>query len=246
MDKLQKTVLAYQTVMQTQYYFEIAKKNTKIEFVLTFEKEDFFHMAGLHKLKDVTTLQIEMSKGIIFDRIANGNITFDQVKNSYFYQDIEKRLSYLEKIQKLLDSNQIVFQYLESRNKASYIKADYLLEEGYKTDIIYIFLNERSKAEKGQIPIMCCRSFFPMNQLDYTRNQPSYTLLKKIKIDTHTGNRTVQYDRSKILEQAKAAGSESERRSVLQQLNEKKAQLAIREVLDQRKNLQKDKQDRER
>jgi hypothetical protein len=37
MDKLQKTVLAYQTVMQTQYYFEIAKKNTKIEFVLTFE-----------------------------------------------------------------------------------------------------------------------------------------------------------------------------------------------------------------
>lgn len=246
MDKLQKTVLAYQTVMQTQYYFEIAKKNTKIEFVLTFEKEDFFHMAGLHKLKDVTTLQIEMSKGIIFDRIANGNITFDQVKNSYFYQDIEKRLSYLEKIQKLLDSNQIVFQYLESRNKASYIKADYLLEEGYKTDIIYIFLNERSKAEKGQIPIMCCRSFFPMNQLDYTRNQPSYTLLKKIKIDTHTGNRTVQYDRSKILEQAKAAGSESERRSVLQQLNEKKAQLAIREVLDQWKNLQKDKQDRER
>ncbi len=246
MDKLQKTVLAYQTVMQTQYYFEIAKKNTKIEFVLTFEKEDFFHMAGLHKLKDVTTLQIEMSKGIIFDRIANGNITFDQVKNSYFYQDIEKRLSYLEKIQKLLDSNQIVFQYLESRNKASYIKADYLLEEGYKTDIIYIFLNERSKAEKGQIPIMCCRSFFPMNQLDYTRNQPSYTLLKKVKIDTLTGTRTVQYDRSKILEQAKAAGSESERRSVLQQLNEKKAQLAIREVLDQRKNLQKDKQDRER
>lgn len=246
MDKLQKTVLAYQTVMQTQYYFEIAKKNTKIEFVLTFEKEDFFHMAGLHKLKDVTTLQIEMSKGIIFDRIANGNITFDQVKNSYFYQDIEERLSYLEKIQKLLDSNQIVFQYLESRNKASYIKADYLLEEGYKTDIIYIFLNERSKAEKGQIPIMCCRSFFPMNQLDYTRNQPSYTLLKKVKIDTLTGTRTVQYDRSKILEQAKAAGSESERRSVLQQLNEKKAQLAIREVLDQRKNLQKDKQDRER
>ena len=124
-------------------------------------------MAGLHKLKDVTTLQIEMSKGIIFDRIANGNITFDQVKNSYFYQDIEKRLSYLEKIQKLLDSNQIVFQYLESRNKASYIKADYLLEEGYKTDIIYIFLNERSKAEKGQIPIMCCRSFFPMNQIAF-------------------------------------------------------------------------------
>ena len=56
----------------------------------------------------------------------------------------------------------------------------------------------------------------------------------------------MQYDRSKILEQARAAGSEAERRSVLQQLNEKKAQLAIREVLDQRKELRKDKQEPEK
>ena len=246
MDKLQKTALAYQLVMQAQYYFEIAKKNTKREFVLTFEREDFFHMAGLHKLKDVTTLQIQKSRGIIYDRILEGNITLDQVENSFFYQDIEKRLLYLGKIQELLDSNQIVFQYLENKNKASHIKADYLMEEGRETAVIYIFLNERSKAEKGQIPRMCCRSFFPMNQLDYSRNQPSYTLLKKVKIDTVTGNRTVQYDRSKILEQARAAGSEAERRSVLQQLNEKKAQLAIREVLDQRKELRKDKQEPEK
>lgn len=121
-----------------------------------------------------------------------------------------------------------------------------MLEEGYKTDVIYIFLNERSRAEKGQIPIMCCRSFFPMNQLDYSRNQPSYTLLKKVKIDTFTGNRTVQYDRSKILNQAKAAGSEPERRSVLQQLNEKKAQLAIKEALNERKNIQRDRKNYER
>ena len=86
MDKLQKTALAYQLVMQAQYYFEIAKKNTKREFVLTFEREDFFHMAGLHKLKDVTTLQIQKSRGIIYDRILEGNITLDQVENSFFYQ----------------------------------------------------------------------------------------------------------------------------------------------------------------
>ncbi len=246
MDRLQETVLTYQSIMQTHYYFEIAKKNKKHEFILTFEKEDFFHMAGLHKLKDVTTLQIKMSKGIIFDKIRDGNITFDQIENSYFYQDIEKRFSYLVKIQELLDSNQIVFQYLESKNRASHIKAEYLLEEGYNADVIYFFLNERTNAEKGQIPVMCCRSFFPMNQLDYSRNQPSYTLLKKVKIDTLTGNKTVQYDRSKILDQARTAGSEAERKSVLQQLNEKKAQLAIKEALDQRDNLQRDKQDRER
>lgn len=96
------------------------------------------------------------------------------------------------------------------------------------------------------IPTMCCRSFFPMDRLDYSRNQPIYTLLKKVKIDTITGAKTVQYDRSKIIEQAKTTRSESERKSIMQQLNEKKAQLAIRDVLVEKKNSQKVKPDHER
>ena len=152
-------------------------------------------------------------------------------------------------IQKYVHGVRSFMEWLDGRPVTKELTAQWkhdLMEEGRETDVIYIFLNERSKAEKGQIPRMCCRSFFPMNQMDYSRNQPSYTLLKKVKIDTVTGNRTVQYDRSKILEQARAAGSEAERRSVLQQLNEKKAQLAIREVLDQRKELRKDKQEPEK
>ncbi len=96
------------------------------------------------------------------------------------------------------------------------------------------------------IPIMCCRSFFPMEQLDYSKNQPSYTLIKKIKIDTVTGTKTVQYDRNRIMEQAKAARTESERKSIMQQLNEKKAQIAIKEVLEEKDNVRKNKHQPER
>lgn len=92
---------------------------------------------------------------------------------------------------------------------------------------------------------MCCRSFFPMDKLDYTKNQSSYTLLKKIKVDIITGEKTVQYDRSRILVQAKQAASGPERKSIMQQLNEKKAQMAINTVLAE-KNREKNKHEHER
>lgn len=241
MDKLQKIALNYKEILNMCYYFEIAKKQNMQIFNLTFEKTDFFHLAGLHKLTDIAAVQSEPNKEIVFNNIINGSISHDLIQHSRFYSSIHNRLSYLGDIEKILDSNQIVFKYLSKSNRLSRIEADYLLENAHETDIIYIFLNERVKVDKGNIPIMCCRSFFPMSQLDYTKNQPSYTLLKKVRIDTVTGERVVQYDRSKILDQAKAAPSETERRSILAQLNEKRAQVAIRNVLEGKQELRKDK-----
>lgn len=245
MDLLKRAAMEFNKLLSNTYYFEIARKNSQKQFVLDFIPHDFHHIVGLHKLLDIGLVQTG-ARDKVYRDILSGKIDTSDIRKSKYYDGIENRLELVGQMGDILDSNQIVFKYLKNGNVFSRIEADYLLENAHKTDVIYIFLNERSKAEKGQIPLMCCRSFFPMNQLDYSRNQPSYTLLKKIKIDTVTGNRTVQYDRSKILEQARGAGTETERRSVLQQLNEKKAQLAIREVLDQRKELRRDKQEPEK
>lgn len=245
MDLLKKAALEFDKLLSNTYYFEIARKNSLKKFVLDFMPHDFHHIVGLHKLLDIGLVQTGARDKVYYD-ILNGQIDSLDIKKSNYYDDIKNRLELVGQIEDMLDSNQIVFKYLKKENLFSRIEADYLLENAHKTGVIYIFLSERSKAEKGHIPTMCCRSFFPMNQLDYTRNQPSYTLLKKIKIDSVTGNRTVQYDRSKILEQAKSVGTESERKSVLQQLNEKKAQLAIKEVLNQKKELRRDKQEPEK
>lgn len=246
MDELQKIAIKYKELLHKQYYFELARKQQVVRFDLTFEKSDFNHMAGLHKLTDIASIQNVYKKDRVFDNIIKGNISHELIKHSRFYHQIHDRLTFLENLEELLDGNQIVFKYIEKMNMVSRIEADYLLENAHKTDIIYIFLSERSKEDKTQVPIMCCRSFFPMNELDYSKNQPSYTLLKKVKIDTVTGERVIQYDRSKIIEQAKTARTEPERRSIMQQLNEKKAQLAIKEILDERKNISKNKHDHER
>lgn len=245
MDLLKKAAEEYNNLLSTTYYFEIARKNNQKEFALNFKPEDFHHIIGLHKLIDIGLVQTGTRNKVFYDIMAD-RIRFLDIAKSNYFNKIEDRLKLVCHLKDMLDGNQIVFKYMKKINQFSRIEADFLLENTHKIDIVYIFLNERSKMDKAQIPIMCCRSFFPMENFDYAKNQPTYTLLKKVKIDTITGQKTVQYDRSKIMEQAKAARSEPERRSIMQQLNEKKAQLAIRDALEEKKKIQKDKQNNER
>lgn len=245
MDLLRNAAEKFEKLLSMEYYFEIARKNGRKEFMLNFLPQDFHHICGLHKLSDIGLVQTG-ARDRIYGDILNGRIRFSDIAKSNYLEKMSDRLNLIGQMEDLLNDNQIVFKYLKNKREFSRIEADYLLENAHENDIIYIFLNERSKADARGIPIMCCRSFFPMNQLDYTKNQPSYTLLKKIRTDTVTGERIVQYDRSKILDQAKAASSETERRSILTQLNEKRAQIAIRDVLESKREIRKDKQEHER
>lgn len=245
MDILKKAAKEFDRLLSTNYYFEIARKNTKKEFLLNFRPEDFHHIAGLHKLIDIGLVQTG-TRDRVYRDIVNDNITYSDISISNYFAKIANRIDLVCQMQNILDSNQIVFKYLDKTNQFSRIEADFLLENAHEKDIIYVFLSERKSREQSNYPIMCCRSFFPMEQLDYTRNQPSYTLLKKIKIDTVSEARIVQYDRSAIISRAKNASSESERKSIMQQLNEKKAQAAINNVLSNKVSIQRDKQNRER
>lgn len=245
MDLLRDAAKKFEKLLSVTYYFEVARKNGRKEFMLNFLPQDFHHICGLHKLTDIGLVQTG-ARDRIYGDILNGRIRFSDIEKSNYIEKMSDRLILINQMEELLNDNQIVFKYLKNRKEFSRIEADYLLENAHETDIIYLFLNERAKVDKGDIPIMCCRSFFPMSQLDYTKNQPSYTLLKKIRIDTVTGESVVQYDRSKILDQAKAAPSETERRSILAQLNEKRAQVAIRNVLEGKQELRKDKQEHAR
>lgn len=61
--------------------------------------------------------------------------------------------------------------------------------DGTVLDISFLFLDKTAQG------IYYCRSFFPMDRTDYTKEQMQYTLLKKEKIDIRTGAVKVQYDR---------------------------------------------------
>lgn len=228
MDLLQMSAIEFNKLTKYQYYFKIARKNVLKEFVLNFEKEDFYHLAGLHKLKDIAKVQ-NQKHSIVFQNILDGKISLDNIMHSEMYSEMENRLLPLTHLQYCIESNQIIFQYLEKNIKFSRIQADYLTEYADNTDIVFLFLRERcSTKNKDNIPQVCCESIFPRSEgRDFSFGQPIYTLLYKSKIDLLDNSKKVLYDYESLKVQMVGAESESERRSVKNKLNENMARLSI-------------------
>jgi hypothetical protein len=190
MDLLQKSAIAFQHLLEYEYHFMIGRKGQMKEFYLNFDKADFHHLAGLHKLKDIAQIQQGM-RNRIFDRILTGEISLSLIEKSVYYGQMAERILPLAGLENMLDDNQMIFRYNEKVHKYSLIKADYLLEGQAELVPSFLFLGMRNDDEKEQM----CRTFFRIANKDYTEGQPRYTLLKKEKIHLRSGINVVQYDR---------------------------------------------------
>jgi hypothetical protein len=190
MDILQECALAFQELLVYEYHFVIGRKGQMKEFYLNFDKADFHHIAGLHKLKDIAQIQQGM-RDKIFDQIISGGISLSLIEKSAYYGQMRGRILPLTDLEKMLDDNQMIFRYNEKIHKFSLIKADYLLEGQANLIPSFLFLGKRNDSETEQM----CRTFFRIEDKDYTKGQPRYTLLKKEKKNLLSGEITIQYDR---------------------------------------------------
>ena len=187
MDLLYECALSFEKLLNIQYHFVLGRKGNLKEFYLSFDKSDFHHLAGLHKLKDINALQIGKR-----DAILSQKITIEDIEKSEFYHHMNTRLEPLSHIEMLLDDNQLIFRYNEKVRQYSVIKADYLLENQYLNQSVYLFLGARTN-ENNQM----CRTLFPKDIIDYSKGQPQYTLLKKEKFNIAIGSVEQQYNRMK-------------------------------------------------
>ncbi len=118
-----------------------------------------------------------------------GSITTEQIESSDFYRKIEERVNYLPLLEQLLDSNDTIFKYNRKANMYSMIDADYMMRNNMEERNLYLFLSH-SVDDK-----YFCRSFFPEEKKDYTKNQASWTMLYKKKCNLSKGEEIVLYDR---------------------------------------------------
>ncbi|MBQ8803750.1 MAG: hypothetical protein IJZ53_08965 [Tyzzerella sp.] len=190
MDLLKKCALGFNILLKHKYHFILGRKGKIKEFTISFDKSDFHHLAGLHKLKDNAKVQYG-KRADIFDSILTGEITLEQIQKSEFYNKMENRIEPLCCLEEMLDNNNLIFHYNEKVNQYSVIKADYLLENRYFDESVFLFLGARGEDGKEQM----CRTFFPKQEIDYTQGQAKYTLLKKEKINCETHEVEVQYNR---------------------------------------------------
>ena len=159
--------LSYQ--QSTEYEIVLGRKNVAVKLIITFDKKDCFHLMGLQYLTDRPELRRD--RGKIFDEIQNGIIKRENIESSDFYHKIQDRVHFLPLLEKMLDSNDTVFKYNKKANVYSMIKADYLMKNHMEGKNLFLFLsNARDDS-------YFCRSFFPEEKMNYTKNQASWTLL---------------------------------------------------------------------
>lgn len=187
MRDIKDCVNAFLPLLNTEYEIVLGRKGVAVTLRIAFNKKDCFHLMGLQYLIDRP--EINRDRGKVFDEIVAGKITTKQVESSDFYKKIEERVNFLPLLEKLLDSNDTIFKYNKRANMYSMIEAEYLMKNNMEERNLYLFLSY------GKDDKYFCRSFFPEEKNDYTKNQASWTMLSKKKYNMGTGEESVLYDR---------------------------------------------------
>lgn len=177
----------FEELLTIEYLMIIGRKGKAKVIHLTFNEKDFFHLAGLHKLSDISDFHEARNK--YFERILAEELTENELKQSKFYSEIEDRLWVIDHLQNILDSNVLVFRFNRNRMLYSEIHADYLLEKDLQPNTAYIFLVNRKTGKASAI------SCFTKQRRDYSENQEKWTLLYKEKIYLNSGEKDIQYSR---------------------------------------------------
>lgn len=187
MRNIKECVSTFLPLLNTEYEIILGRKGVAVILRLAFNKKDCFHLMGLQYLIDRP--ELNRDRGKVFDEIMAGIITTEQVVSSDFYKKIEERVNFLPLLEQILDSNDTIFKYNKKANIYSMIDADYLMKNNMEERNLYLFL---SLGIDGKY---FCRSFFPEEKKDYTKNQASWTLLYKKKYNLSTGKEIILYDR---------------------------------------------------
>ncbi len=116
---------SFSRLINYQYLFVLGKRGELVNLYLNFHDENFYHLAGLHKLKDIYASP-RMRKGSCLEfLLADAQET--NFERSYFYPDILPRLEILNRLEAFLDNELLAFRFIQGL-AYSKIKADFLLE----------------------------------------------------------------------------------------------------------------------
>lgn len=124
MNTLQDCLKIYLKLMKNDYYITL-ENNVKIK--VYFDKKNFYHLLGLHKLRDITILR--NSPNVVFKNIVNGKITHNHITKSVHFNKVENRFKYFHYLPIMLskDSKVIVDFNYRLMNKTKLKETRYIL-----------------------------------------------------------------------------------------------------------------------
>lgn len=184
MNMIYECAAKFAILLDYKYRFIVSQKRKCKQLILDFHASDFFHLAGLHYLTDIT---IPRNRNAVLNNIIEKKIITDSLLyKSHFFtnplpdKNIKSRIEELRFLEEYLDSDNIIHIYSTKNNKylQSFIEADYIIESQFKHthDIVYIFLKQRSENPD----FFCVSSFFKKDKIAYSGEKLYWMLKEKI------------------------------------------------------------------
>lgn len=117
MDHLLQCAKNFERLTHFQYRIIVGRKGRTLELKITFSVTDFHHLAGLHKLVDISKVNAG-KREVLFRKILSGEIDEKLLQESCYYLKMRSRLYSLQQLEEFLDSNELIFRFDRKKSKA--------------------------------------------------------------------------------------------------------------------------------
>ncbi len=203
MDLLQKATNSFSRLLDCKYNIIIGKNKKLFAYELSFDKYDFKHIAGLHKLTDIPGVY-DASSEKLYDDITKLRLDSTIINNSEYGAEPLNRLNNIIYLEDYLDNAQAIYQWNKDKSPFSSVDADIMIKHpstAFNNETAYIFFKSYDN-NKLKITDFFTDSITKENPVslfstkrDYTKGQMRPPkLLYKSKIDKTTGTKTVFLD----------------------------------------------------
>lgn len=174
---LEQAGAAYTKLLNVRYHLVLGRKGKTTDLTIVFRAENFFHLAGLHKLKRSYPI-LKSQHGKILSLIKKHRLTTEMLKNDENFSLLINRLSAIAHISELIENENTRFFSYDPR-KVSFgtrLKADYVAKGEFACQNIAFSFFVADDTN------YCMNSIFSHSGYDYSYRQTQYTVLFKERI----------------------------------------------------------------
>lgn len=100
-DLLLEAAKKYHSLSNSKLIITLGKKGTTSEIVIDFKPSNFYHLSGLHKLKDIQVVRGRNTASVL-NKVLKGKLTNAMIEESSFYKDMKERLEILSEFPDIL------------------------------------------------------------------------------------------------------------------------------------------------
>ncbi|MGM9632277.1 MAG: PBECR4 domain-containing protein [Eubacteriales bacterium] len=178
-----------ENLVDKKFEIVVERKEIRRTYVVNFFVEHFYHLIGLHKLKDIPALK--RNRRIIFREIIDGKITYSDIAKSRYFLAMADRLIYHREIFNVLNIDSVFFRSTNGRFKG--IDAECVIYHNIADTMLFSFLFFQGPNNLDMSPV----SFFTRDEnIEYTKNATNW---KVISISDITYSETKSNEKSIVL-----------------------------------------------